>query len=71
MLQLHKIIKLSTSRLTLTSINNPTTTSLRSVRRSWANTTFVGSHTKVSGHEEDFLKFIQDVQMLDHDNKSD
>lgn len=36
-----------------------TTSSLRSIRRSWPNQSFVGDNTKASGHEVEFLKFIE------------
>ncbi|KAL4720332.1 hypothetical protein ACJJTC_012445 [Scirpophaga incertulas] len=47
-----------------------TTTSLRSIRRSWANQSFVGDYTKASSHEEEFLKFIK-MPKDENDSMSD
>lgn len=56
-------ITITSSYSNITSMahhNAPPTTSLRSVRRSWTNKSFVVDHTKLmnENHENEFLQFI-------------
>ncbi|KAL4719021.1 hypothetical protein ACJJTC_013532 [Scirpophaga incertulas] len=55
---------------TASTSQTTTTTSLRSIRRSWANQSFVGDYTKASSHEEEFLKFIK-MPKDENDSMSD
>lgn len=46
----------------------PSTSSLRSVRHSWTNKSFINNQSKATGHEKEFLEFIKKCKDDDDDD---
>ncbi|KAH9631754.1 hypothetical protein HF086_008863 [Spodoptera exigua] len=51
--------------------STPSTSSLRSIRHSWANKCFINNYTKATDHEKEFLDFLKKCEDDDDDPLSD
>ncbi|KAH9642974.1 hypothetical protein HF086_013535 [Spodoptera exigua] len=51
--------------------STPSTSSLRSIRHSWANKCFINNYTKATDHEKEFLDFFKKCEDDDDDPLSD